>query len=118
VAKAIKLGLAAHPEVLFGGRTAVMIADIARNGCKAVLIHTHGRSGIPLLITGSGAEDLLALTPVPLGVIHKGDHLLGEGPYTLAIDGSAPGERGVGTCDRFGGASRTRAAARLRGGVR
>jgi nucleotide-binding universal stress UspA family protein len=89
VAKAIKHGLAADSEVLFGGPTAVMIADVARrNGSEAVLIHTHGRSGIPLLIAGSVAEDLLALTPVPLVVIHNGDQLTGEGPYMVAIDGS------------------------------
>jgi nucleotide-binding universal stress UspA family protein len=89
VAKAIAHGLAADGEVLFGGPTAVMIADLARrNGSEAILIHTHGRRGIPLLIAGSVAEDLLALTPVPLVVIHNGDHLAGEGPYTVAIDGS------------------------------
>jgi nucleotide-binding universal stress UspA family protein len=89
VAKAIEHGLAADGEVLFGARTAVMIADIARrNGSEAILMHTHGRSGIPLLIAGSVAEDLLALTPVPLVVIHNGDRLAGEGPYTVAIDGS------------------------------
>jgi nucleotide-binding universal stress UspA family protein len=89
VAKAIEHGLAADGEVLFGGSTAAMIADVARrNGSEAVLIHTHGRSGVSLLIAGSVAEDLLALTPVPLVVIRHGDHLAGEGPYTVAIDGS------------------------------
>jgi nucleotide-binding universal stress UspA family protein len=89
VAEAIKHGLAADGEVLFGGPIAVMIADVAgRNGSEAVLIHTHGRSGIPLLIAGSVAQDLLALTPVPLVVIHNADHLTGVGPYTVAIDGS------------------------------
>jgi nucleotide-binding universal stress UspA family protein len=88
VAKAIARGLAADGEVLLGS-TAAMIADAARrNGGEAILIHTHGRSGIPLLLAGSVADDLLALAPVPLVVIHNGDHLAGAGPYTVAIDGS------------------------------
>jgi nucleotide-binding universal stress UspA family protein len=89
VAKAIEHGLAADGEVLLGS-TAAMIADVARrNGGEAILVHTHGRRGISLLIAGSVAEDLLALTPVPLVVIHNGDRLAGEGPYTVAVDGSS-----------------------------
>ncbi len=88
VAKAIEHGLTADGEVLLGS-AAAMIADVARrNGSEAILVHTHGRSGIPLLLTGSVTQDLLALTPVPLVVVHDGDRLAGDGPYTVAIDGS------------------------------
>jgi nucleotide-binding universal stress UspA family protein len=91
VAKAIAHGLPADGEVLLGS-TAAMISDAARrNRSEAILIHTHGRSGIPLLLAGSVADDLLALAPVPLVVIHNGDRLAGEGPYTVAIDGSGAG---------------------------
>jgi nucleotide-binding universal stress UspA family protein len=89
VARAIAHGLASDGEVLFGSRTAALIAGVARrNGSEAILIHTHGRHGISLLVAGSVADDLLALSPVPLVVVHSGDHMAGDGPYTVAIDGS------------------------------
>jgi nucleotide-binding universal stress UspA family protein len=89
VAEAIEHGLTADGEVLFGS-AAAKIAEVARhNGSEAILIHTHGRSGIGLLIAGSVAEDLLALTPVPLVIVHDGDLLAGEGPISVAIDGSS-----------------------------
>jgi len=68
VAKAIEHGLAADGEVLFGS-TAAMIADVARrNGSEAILIHTHGRQGIPLLVAGSVAEDLLRAAGVAVEI--------------------------------------------------
>jgi nucleotide-binding universal stress UspA family protein len=88
VAESTRHGLSADGEVLFGS-PAAMIAEVARrNGSEAILIHTHGRSGIGLLMAGSVTEDLLALAPVPLIVVHNGDLLTGEGPVTVAIDGS------------------------------
>lgn len=69
VAKATAHGLAADREVLFGSRTAELIADVARrNGSEAILIHTHGRQGIPLLVAGSVAEDLLRAAGVAVEI--------------------------------------------------
>jgi nucleotide-binding universal stress UspA family protein len=81
--------VSADTSVLFG-RAATAIARSAREtGSDGIVICTHGRTGFARFIAGSVTEAVLTLATVPLIVVHHDDDPPGNGPITVAIDGSA-----------------------------
>lgn len=58
-----------------GGRLGVLIAEtVTRLGADLVVVGTHGRSGPSRLLLGSGAEQIIRLSPVPVLAVRKPAH--------------------------------------------
>lgn len=58
----------------FGGRLAEVVADAAKQwNAELVVVGTHGRRGVGRMLLGSGAEQILRLSPVPVLVIRSGE---------------------------------------------
>ena len=57
-----------------GGRIGELVAEEARAWeADLVVVGTHGRSGVSRVLLGSGAEQVLRLSPVPVLSIRGGD---------------------------------------------
>jgi nucleotide-binding universal stress UspA family protein len=62
-------GVAAEGALLktLGGRVADIIVKEAKDwGADVIVMGTHGRRGVSLLVLGSDAEAVIKMTPVPL----------------------------------------------------
>ncbi|MGV8805780.1 MAG: universal stress protein [Polaromonas sp.] len=58
----------------FDGRLADVVSEEAQKwSADLVVVGTHGRSGIGRVLLGSGAEQILRQSPVPVLVIRSGD---------------------------------------------
>jgi len=63
---------AATTTMLLDGRPAVAIADYAKEAAvDAIVMGTHGKSGLERMFLGSTAEGVLHLTTVPTFVVHQ-----------------------------------------------
>ena len=74
VAKAA--GVPADTELFdnFGERLAEVVADAAtRFEADLIVVGTHGRRGLGLMMLGSGAEQIIRLAPVPVLVIRHSE---------------------------------------------
>jgi nucleotide-binding universal stress UspA family protein len=61
--------------ILLDGRPAVAIADYAREAAvDAIVMGTHGKSGLERVFLGSTAEGVLHMTTVPTFVVHHADN--------------------------------------------
>jgi nucleotide-binding universal stress UspA family protein len=57
-----------------GLRLGEVVAEAARNWeADLVVVGTHGRHGFSRFVLGSGAEQIIRMSPVPVLVIHGGD---------------------------------------------
>ncbi|MEO7159431.1 MAG: universal stress protein [Polaromonas sp.] len=55
-------------------RLAEVVADAAKQwNAELVVVGTHGRRGVGRMLLGSGAEQILRLSPVPVLVIRSGE---------------------------------------------
>jgi nucleotide-binding universal stress UspA family protein len=53
------------------GKTAMMLVDLAvRGGYSLILMASRGRKGLPRLILGSVAEEVLRRSPIPVLIVH------------------------------------------------
>lgn len=69
-------GVAADTELFdnFGDRLAEVVADAAlRFKADLLVVGTHGRRGIGRVLMGSGAEQIIRLSPVPVLVIRANE---------------------------------------------
>jgi nucleotide-binding universal stress UspA family protein len=58
--------------MLLDGRPAVAIADYSKEaGADAIVMGTHGKSGLERMLLGSTAEGVLHMTTVPTFVVHQ-----------------------------------------------
>lgn len=58
----------------FGARLAEVVADSAKQwDADLIVVGTHGRRGVGRVLMGSGAEQILRMSPVPVLVIRAGD---------------------------------------------
>lgn len=58
----------------FGARLAEVVADSAKQWeADLIVVGTHGRRGVGRVLMGSGAEQILRMSPVPVLVIRAGD---------------------------------------------
>lgn len=88
VAEAHAANVSADASVLFGSPAAAIAQSAREIGSDGIVICTHARTGFVRFIAGSVTEAVLALTTVPLIVVHDDDGPPGHGPITVAIDGS------------------------------
>jgi nucleotide-binding universal stress UspA family protein len=73
---AAESGVAAEGALLrtLGGRVAEIIVKEAREwGAEVIVMGTHGRRGVSLLVLGSDAEAVIKMTPVPLLLVRGSD---------------------------------------------
>lgn len=92
--------------MLLDGRPAVAIADYAKEaGVDAIVMGTHGKSGLERMFLGSTAEGVLHLTTVPTFVVHQtGDASFAPaalptvpefGRILVAVDDSDPSDAAI-----------------------
>lgn len=86
-ARAAAAGIPAETEILHGGCVASIISLAAGNASDAIVIATHGRTGIARAMLGSVAEGVLRESVVPVAVVHEKDEMR-TGPIVVAIDSS------------------------------
>ena len=92
-------------SVIREGRPAETIHDCVReNGSDAIVIGTHGRTGIARAALGSVAEELIHTSQVPVVVVHE-DDAVRSGPIGVAIDQSPAAATALGTAIQLARAS-------------
>lgn len=74
-------------SVLHGLSITEIIRFAGSNGSDAVVIGTHGRSGLTRAALGSVAEGILRRMTIPVVCVHEGD-VLRTGPIAVAFDDS------------------------------
>ena len=80
-------GIAADGRVLHGTCIAEILSLIDENGSDAVVIGTHGRTGLSRVVLGSVAEGLLRRSHIPVVAVHEDDESR-MGPIAVALDAS------------------------------
>jgi nucleotide-binding universal stress UspA family protein len=80
-------GIASDASVLHGTRVASIASFAAANGSDAIVIGTHGRTGLARGVLGSVTEGLLANADVPVIAVHE-DDVVRAGPIAVALDHS------------------------------
>jgi nucleotide-binding universal stress UspA family protein len=80
-------GVPADISVLHGQCVAAIESLVRENGSQAIVIGTHGRTGLTRGLLGSVAEGLLRHSDVPVIAVHEGD-VARTGPIAVALDES------------------------------
>ena len=86
-AEAESAGLTADAAVLHGQRIAAIESLVRQNGSGAIVVGTHGRTGLARTVLGSVAEGLMRRSDVPVIAVHE-DDLTRTGPIAVALDES------------------------------
>jgi nucleotide-binding universal stress UspA family protein len=86
-AEAEAAGLTADAAVLHGECVAAIESLVRQNGSGAIVVGTHGRTGLARTVLGSVAEGLMRRSDVPVIVVHE-DDLTRTGPIAVALDES------------------------------
>jgi nucleotide-binding universal stress UspA family protein len=79
--------VAADTAVLHGMSISEIEDFVKRNGSDAIVIGTHGRSGIARALLGSVAEGILRRVSIPVVAVHENDQMR-TGPIAVAYDRS------------------------------
>jgi nucleotide-binding universal stress UspA family protein len=85
--EAAKRGVAADVSVLHGLRTDQIESFATENASDAIVIGTHGRSGVARAVLGSVAEGILRDMQIPVVAVHEND-VMRTGPIAVALDSS------------------------------
>ena len=80
-------GITADGRVLHGQCVAAIEALVQESGSHAIVIGTHGRTGLARTVLGSVAEGLVRRSDVPVVSVHEND-VMRTGPIAVAIDES------------------------------
>jgi nucleotide-binding universal stress UspA family protein len=88
IARAAKRGIRADGKVLFGAVVPAIRAYAVARHSNAIVIGTHGRTGVARVFFGSVAESLMQTSEFPVVVAHADDVVTNDGPIAVAIDGS------------------------------
>ena len=86
-AEAAGAGIAADVRVLHGQRVEAIESLVRQNGSQAIVIGTHGRTGLARSVLGSVAEGLVRCSDVPVVAVHE-DDVSRTGPIAVALDES------------------------------
>ena len=95
-AKAAGAGVASDTQVLHGQCVQAIESLVRQNGSQAIVLGTHGRTGLARSVLGSVAEGLLRRSDVPVVVVHEGD-VARTGPIAVALDESPAAHAALGT---------------------
>jgi nucleotide-binding universal stress UspA family protein len=85
--EAIKLGIVCDTQVLHGACIDQIQSFAARNSSDAIVIGTHGRSGLSRAVLGSVAEGIMRRSDIPVVTVHEDDQMR-TGPLAVAMDAS------------------------------
>jgi nucleotide-binding universal stress UspA family protein len=80
-------GIAAEVRVLHGQCVEAIESLVRQSGSQAIVVGTHGRTGLARSVLGSVAEGLLRRSDVPVVSVHE-DDVMREGPIAVAFDES------------------------------
>jgi nucleotide-binding universal stress UspA family protein len=64
-------GLRARGRVVVGEPAAAIVAEAAGAGCSAIVMATHGRTGLSRVLLGSVAEAVIKASRVPVLAVHR-----------------------------------------------
>jgi nucleotide-binding universal stress UspA family protein len=95
-AKAAGAGVTSDTQVLHGQCVQAIESLVRQNGSQAIVLGTHGRTGLARSVLGSVAEGLLRSSDVPVVVVHEGD-VARTGPIAVALDESPAAHAALGT---------------------
>ena len=90
MALAERSGVTADYKIVFGAVAPAVCRYAKEVGSDAIVIGTNARRGVARFVFGSVAEGLLAVSAIPVIVVHSDDVVGTGGPITVAVDGSAP----------------------------
>ncbi len=85
--RAAAAGIVADIQTLHGSCVQAVETLSRHNGSDALVIGTHGRTGLTRTLLGSVAEGLLRASDVPVVIVHE-DDLDRSGPIIVATDAS------------------------------
>ncbi len=85
--EAQRLNIVADVQVLHGQCVSAITALVRRNGSDALVIGTHGRTGLARAFLGSVAEGVIQRSDVPVVAVHEDDDMR-TGPIAVAFDAS------------------------------
>jgi len=85
--EAAKSAIAADTSVLHGLCAEEIESFAEQNASDAIVIGTHGRSGIARAMLGSVAEGILRNMQIPVVAVHEND-VIRTGPIAVALDSS------------------------------
>lgn len=88
VSAARSRGMQAQSVVLVGQPAPGILGCARDQAADAIVIGSHGRTGIARVLIGSVAEAVIRGTDVPVVVAHADDHVR-SGPIAVAVDDSA-----------------------------
>ena len=80
-------GVSATSAVVDGSPARAILRYAHERGSDAIVMGSHGRTGLVRTIAGSVAEEVIRHSDVPVAVTHLDDRLL-SGPIAVAIDSS------------------------------
>ncbi|MEO7039146.1 MAG: universal stress protein [Candidatus Elarobacter sp.] len=80
-------GIACDAEVLHGPCTDEIYSFAQHNRSDAIVIGTHGRSGLSRAVLGSVAEGIVRRSAIPVVSVHE-DDMQRTGPVAVALDSS------------------------------
>lgn len=86
-AEAAKHGIACDAQVLHGTCIDQIYGFAAGNASDAIVIGSHGRSGISRAVLGSVAEGIMRRSEMPVVTVHENDQMR-TGPLVVAMDSS------------------------------
>jgi len=85
--EAIRLGIVCDTQVLHGQCIDQIQSFAAHNGSDAIVIGTHGRTGLSRVVLGSVAEGIMRRSDIPVVTVHEDDEMR-TGPLAIAMDSS------------------------------
>ena len=85
--EALRHGIMCDTRVLHGARSEQIESFAVHNGSDAIVIGTHGRSGLARAVLGSVAEGIMRRSHLPVVTVHEDDEMR-TGPLAVAMDSS------------------------------
>jgi nucleotide-binding universal stress UspA family protein len=85
--EAIRHGIVCTTQVLHGQCADQIRSFAAHNRSDAIVIGTHGRTGLPRAVLGSVAEAIMRQSDIPVVTVHEDDEMR-TGPLAVAMDSS------------------------------
>jgi len=65
------VGTPVRSRILFGEAVPEIVRHTLESGCELLIVGTHGRTGLPRLVLGSVAEQLIRQSPCPVFVARE-----------------------------------------------
>ena len=100
--EATKHAVVADVTILHGQSIGEIASFAAHNGSDAIVIGTHGRSGVVRAMLGSVAEGVLRQMDIPVVSVHEND-VMRTGPIAVALDPSPAAQAALELAIRMAG---------------